>query len=116
VCGGRKYNKTKFLYDQLDAFMVDKKLYEIIIVHGRAPGADALARTWAILREHRDFGYPAEWNKFGNSAGPKRNLQMLIEEKPDGVMAFTGGSGTANMINLAKEHGLPIFDYREHLR
>ena len=52
--------------------------------------------------------YPADWDTHGRGAGPIRNKQMLEEGKPDLVIAFPGGKGTANMIGQAKEAGIPV--------
>jgi hypothetical protein len=43
---------------------------------------------------------------FGRSGGPKRNQQMLEEGKPDLVLAFPGGRGTADMVRRAPS-GVP---------
>ena len=43
------------------------------------------------------------------AAGPKRNQQMLDEAKPDMVVAFPGGKGTAHMRQIAKAAGVPVW-------
>jgi len=53
---------------------------------------------------------PAEWDKFGRRAGPLRNEQMLREGKPDVVVAFPGGRGTAHMVRIAKEAGIDVLE------
>jgi UDP-N-acetylmuramoylalanine-D-glutamate ligase len=53
--------------------------------------------------------YPADWKLHGKSAGHIRNQQMLDESKPDIVIAFPGGRGTANMIKRAKKAGVEVF-------
>jgi len=52
--------------------------------------------------------FPAEWNKFGKAAGPKRNKEMAIAA--DALIAFWDGKsrGTKNMIELAKQKGLKV--------
>jgi hypothetical protein len=40
----------------------------------------------------------AEWERLGRKAGPIRNQRMLEEGKPDLVVAFPGGTGTAGMM------------------
>ena len=40
--------------------------------------------------------------KHGNAAGPIRNQRMLDHGKPDIVVAFPGGSGTADMVKLSR--------------
>jgi len=52
--------------------------------------------------------FPADWGKYSKSAGYIRNKQMLAEGKPDLVVAFPGGKGTANMVKLAKLANIPI--------
>lgn len=54
--------------------------------------------------------YPADWARFGKSAGYLRNKQMLEEGKPDLVVAFPGGRGTANMIAIAMKAGVKVID------
>jgi hypothetical protein len=68
------------------------------VIHGGANGADYIAGRWA-----QDTGgipveeFPADWNRHGNSAGPIRNQEMLDKGKPDLVVAFPGGRGTADI-------------------
>jgi hypothetical protein len=82
------------------------------LIHGDAPGADRLAAAWAKDTGLAEFGellaFPADWEKHGNAAGPIRNQQMLDEGKPDMVIAFPGGIGTANMVRLARKAGVPV--------
>jgi hypothetical protein len=52
--------------------------------------------------------YPADWQKHGKAAGPIRNRQMLEDGKPDLVIAFSGGRGTANMISQARAAGVKV--------
>jgi hypothetical protein len=54
--------------------------------------------------------YAAEWKTYGHGAGPIRNLRMIVQEQPELVVAFRGGSGTANMMKQAREHGIAIVD------
>lgn len=108
VCGGRKFNRTKFLYETLDEIIKKYKTNDPIIIHGRAPGADLLARAWAVDRGFRDRGYPAKWHIHGDKAGPIRNTQMLDEESPDLVVAFPGTVGTADMVDQADARGYTI--------
>ena len=54
------------------------------------------------------LAYPANWKKHGRAAGPIRNKQMLEEAKPDLVIAFPGGAGTANMVKQAREAGVKV--------
>jgi acyl-CoA synthetase (NDP forming) len=57
---------------------------------------------------HHVTSFPANWKKHGKSAGPIRNQLMLDVGKPDLVIAFPGGSGTADMIRRARKAGVPV--------
>ena len=79
-----------------------------MIIHGDANGADRLASQWAVDNGLKVEPYPADWAKQGRAAGPIRNKRMLEEGKPDLVVAFPGGRGTANMTKQAGEAGVPV--------
>lgn len=65
--------------------------------------------NWVQFKE-----FKADWNKYGKSAGPMRNIQMLKEGKPDVVVAFQGGKGTAHMVKIAKEAGVKVIQIEEY--
>ena len=71
------------------------------IIHDGAPGADTLAAEVAQELGIRARAYPADWRKHGRAAGPIRNQLMLDDGKPDILVAFPGGKGTADMIRRA---------------
>lgn len=104
VCGGRDYTNRKKVYHVLDTL---KNVFgEVIIIQGDARGADRLAKAQAISRGVVHMDFPADWEGLGARAGPIRNQQMLDEGKPDLVIAFPGGRGTADMVNRAKVSGI----------
>lgn len=55
--------------------------------------------------------FPAEWEKYGKSAGPIRNRQML-DENPDLVIAFhddiESSKGTKDCIKEAEKRGIEV--------
>jgi hypothetical protein len=77
------------------------------IIHGGAKGADLFAGKWATMNGIKETAVPADWNKHGRAAGPIRN-QLMLEMKPDGVVAFPGGRGTADMANRAEKSGIKV--------
>jgi len=81
-----------------------------VVIHGAAPGADTLAGRWAELRRVPVEAFPADWEKHGRAAGPIRNAPMLAEGKPDLVVAFPGGRGTANMCKQARAAGVKVVE------
>lgn len=71
----------------------------------RYQGADQLAYEWAREMEFPCRTFPAEWARFGRSAGPRRNTQMA-GDGPDECVAFPRkdgrwGPGTLDMIGKA---------------
>jgi len=106
VTGGRYFTDEALLFEFLD--VVKQKFNLTEICHGAASGADTLAGKWAELRGVSVKQFPALWEKYGRSAGPRRNLQMLQEFKPDLLVAFPGGKGTRDMIEKARNAKIQI--------
>src|SRR5262249_11454324 len=52
--------------------------------------------------------FHADWGQFGSGAGPIRNSKMLAEGKPEMVLAFPGGRGTANIVEQARSAGVSV--------
>ena len=106
VCGGRTFSDSAKLLDCLDSIHVANPITRII--HGGALGADDLAHKWAIIHNIPVTVYNAWWTLEGKSAGISRNQRMLDKGKPDLVVAFPGGTGTADMVKKAKAAKVPI--------
>lgn len=105
VCGGRDY-PTEAVWHWLSNYAPAELGGQItVLLHGGATGADSAAGEWArrsSCGEVREIAYPANWRKYGKRAGPLRNQRMIDEGKPDAVIAFAGGRGTADMIARAE--------------
>lgn len=111
VCGGRDYADIETLYRELDRIHVRTPI--TCIIEGGASGADYLASRWSAkndLSEHAR--YKADWTLHGKAAGPIRNQRMLDEGKPDLVVAFSGGRGTADMVRRARTAGVKVREQR----
>lgn len=107
VCGGRNYTEYKVLSKVLNEA---RQIYgPFTLVHGDAKGADSMAKNWAISNNVEHQAYPAKWDVFGDSAGPIRNRQML-DAGFDMLIAFPGGRGTANMISITNQAGIPVLE------
>lgn len=107
VCGGRNYDNYLELCKTMTTIHSNLPIDEVI--HGGAKGADTLAGEWAEGAGIPVRVFKADWHKHGRSAGPIRNKQMLVEGKPDIVVAFPGGRGTQNMVNQAEKAGVKVF-------
>jgi hypothetical protein len=107
VCGGRDYSNDECLRAVLDRAHAANPI--VALMQGGARGADSLAAQWA--RDHdipEVITFHADWERHGKAAGAIRNKLMLDAGKPDIVIAFPGGKGTANMVKQAKERGVPV--------
>lgn len=109
VCGGRDFNDSDFIHNQLCDLNAERGPFSVVI-HGYAAGADHEANNWAQMMGLKIAGYRAEWQRYGNSAGPRRNQRMLDEGKPDLVVAFPGGRGTADMVRRAKAAQIEVLE------
>lgn len=106
VCGGRNFNNVPLLWATMDN--LDRQQFIRVVIDGAARGADYLAHEWALARGKTTERYFANWDAEGKAAGSIRNKRMLDEGKPDYVIAFPGGAGTANMVNIARKAGVPV--------
>lgn len=109
----RVWRKASEEREILDRHLSALDPHPTLIIHGAASGADYHAARWAKRNAVTDQPFKADWypNGFGKldkSAGPRRNQKMLDNGKPDLVLAFPGGSGTADMVRRAKEAGIKI--------
>lgn len=121
VCGGRTFNNWELLRDKLtEMFVIQEETRpfphlpeDFGVVHGGAKGADDLADQWAVLHGVVPHIYKADWEGYGIAAGPIRNQKMLDEGKPDIVVAFPGGSGTADIVARARKAGVKVIEVKD---
>lgn len=108
VCGGRDFSDTTLAYRVLDKLHRERMIG--VVIEGDARGADRIAGYWARRNRIDNLKFPADWRAHGKAAGPIRNKRMLDEGKPDAVLAFPGGRGTANMIEQARGAGIEVIE------
>lgn len=108
VCGGRDYSDREHTQNTLTELHARRGPITTVI-HGAARGADTEGMLWAIATQGvGSVAFPADWNRYGKAAGAMRNERMLTEGKPDLVVAFPGGVGTADMVRRAKKAGVEV--------
>lgn len=111
VVGSRNFNDYELMKENLDSIL---STYEdICIVSGGAKGADSLAERYAKEKGYKLKVFPADWDKYGKSAGYIRNEEMhryisQFEERK--CVAFWDGEskGTAHSFNLCKQYDNPL--------
>jgi hypothetical protein len=79
------------------------------VVCGGARGADALGKQYAEERNIPVVMFPADWNRYGKSAGYRRNVEMA--DYADGLIAVWDGEsrGTYHMINIMRHMGKKVY-------
>jgi hypothetical protein len=134
VCGGRDFEDRYRVYAELDRIADTSKEHmlgknQLLIIHGDCKtGADHFADEWFVLHcgFHDVLPFPADWDdishpdavvrtrrdgtKYDAKAGPRRNQKMIDEGKPDIVLAFPGGDGTADMVRRARKAGVKVIE------
>jgi len=106
IAGSRNITDYELVKTQLDTLL---DITEVVC--GKARGVDALGERWAIENNIPVKYFPANWDKYGKSAGYRRNVEMA--EYADGLFAIWDGEskGTNHMVNIAKEKHMPILIY-----
>lgn len=117
VCGGRHFaSRTRLNHTLTVLHETFGPITELI--HGAASGADSMGADWAKERGVEPKPYPADWDNidvpganikyhpsgkpYNAAAGRMRNQKMMDEGQPDLVVAFTGGTGTDNMVSITE--------------
>lgn len=82
----------------------------LMVVHGGAKGFDTQVSRVAKRLGIKELVYLPEWNKYGKSAGNRRNKQIV--DASDYLYALYDGresGGTFNAINYALEKGKSVY-------
>lgn len=97
---------------------IKKSGFEITeAVSGTARGIDYVGEIWAEKHGIPIKQFSPDWDKYGKSAGPKRNGEMA--RYADALIAIPGnppGPGTANMISQMKLLNKPVYVYQVEKR
>ena len=106
VAGSRGFNDYNLLKEKLNEIVCDKN--DIEIVSGMARGADLLGVKYANEMGYEVKEFPAQWDKYGKSAGYKRNAEMA--QYADICICFWDGlsKGTKHMIDLANKYNSEV--------
>lgn len=104
IAGSRDFDD----YEALKAGIIESGFGITEIISGGARGADALGERYAEENSLALSIFPADWDKFGKSAGMIRNKEMA--DNADGLIAYWDGKsrGTKNMIDIANAKKLNV--------
>lgn len=114
--GGRDYKNQSKVFDIMNQFISH---LDTVVVGDCPTGLDQFVRDWIAMTNHFNYKiYVADWDKFGRSAGPKRNKKMIDEMYKNSpftiLLAFPGQRGTRNCINNALSKNMMVFNVEEY--
>lgn len=74
-----------------------------LVISGGARGVDKAAEQWAETRGFPFQEYPANWDRYGKSAGYVRN-KVMVESCDAAIIVWDGKSrGTASTLDLLED-------------
>lgn len=101
--------------DIVDPALIEKAVAEsgftiTTLICGMAPrGVDRMAFEWAKAKGIPVEEYPADWDRYGKSAGMRRNRTMIDVAQAAIIIWDGNSSGTKNTLHLAKIKGIPFY-------
>lgn len=102
IAGGRDFDD----YNGLSKICLTLGITEVVC--GEAKGADLLGKRFALENNIPIKSFPANWDKYGKSAGHRRNKQMA-DYCEQAVVFWDGSSkGSLNMIDTMKRIKKPV--------
>lgn len=108
IAGSRGFNDYELLEKEVHNFLSGKQIEETEIVSGTARGADQLGERLAKEYSLKLTRMAADWDRYGKSAGYRRNAEMA--KYADACIVFWDevSKGTKHMIDLATREGLDL--------
>lgn len=111
-------------YERLEQIMLqimEKYPNETVeIVAGGDKGAESIGELFALKHYLKVARFPANWRRYGSSAGYIRNSDMIdyARQEKGILIAFWDGKsgGTKNIIQLAKRWGLEVIVYQTKIQ
>jgi hypothetical protein len=108
VAGGRDFYDYDLLQRKLIHWFRGMTPEDVVIVSGGARGADKLGERFAEEHGCELKVFNADWDRWGDSAGYRRNVEMA--EYADACICFWDGKskGTKHMADIAEKKGLKL--------
>ena len=105
VTGGKDVSDSAAVFNRLDK--VRAKYADMVLVHGGGPGVERIAASWAEQRGVHQVVCKPDWDRHGRAAPFRRN-DDLLNLLPKGVIAFPGSGITDNLVDKARQMGIPV--------
>ena len=107
ITGGKTVTDADAVWSTLDKARA--KHGDMVLVHGGSPGVEKVAASWAEARGVDQVVCRPDWNAHGKAAPFRRN-DDLLNLMPKGVIAFPGSGITGNLVDKAKQLGIPVLE------
>src|ERR1700743_259506 len=106
--GRRDFTDVEFTAEVMSGYkkVARKRNVKLVVVQGGAIGSDTLVHNWGKANGVPCFTCEAQWDYYGNSAGPTRNNWMNEFFMPTHGFVFPGGKGTRDMWKKMRAAGL----------
>ena len=105
IAGGKDVADPAAVIARLD--QARAKYADIVLVHGGGPGVEKIAAQWADRNGVHQVVCKPDWDRHGRAAPFRRNDELL-NLLPKGVIAFPGSGITENLVDKAKQLGIPV--------
>ncbi len=105
ITGGKTVADADAVWTTLDR--TKEKHGDMVLLHGGGPGVEKIAASWADARGVHQVVCRPDWNAHGKAAPFRRNDELL-NLLPKGVIAFPGSGITGNLVDKARQLGIPV--------
>ena len=105
ITGGRDIANPAAVIARLDKARA--KYADMVLVHGGGPGVERIAASWAERNGVHQIVCKPDWDRHGRAAPFRRN-DDLLNLLPKGVIAFPGSGITENLVDKARQLGIPV--------
>ena len=105
ITGGKTVGDADAIWATLD--LAKDKHGDMVLLHGGGPGVEKIAASWAEARGVNQVICRPDWSAHGKAAPFRRNDELL-NLLPKGVIAFPGSGITGNLVDKARQLGIPV--------
>ena len=105
IAGGKEVRDPGAVIARLDN--VKAKYDDIVLAHGGGPGVERIAARWAERNGVHQVVCKPDWTRHKRAAPFRRN-EELLNLLPKGVIAFPGSGITDNLVDRARQLGIPV--------
>ncbi|MCY4405439.1 MAG: DUF2493 domain-containing protein [Rhodospirillaceae bacterium] len=105
IAGGKDVTDPAAVIAKLD--QTRAKHADMVLVHGGGPGVEKIAARWAERNGVDQVVCKPDWDRHGRAAPFRRN-EELLNLLPKGVIAFPGSGITENLVDRARQLGIPV--------